>query len=83
MIDIKLIRENPELVKENIKKKFQEHKLHLVDEAIALDKSFRETKTKGDTLRNKKNELSGQIGLLMRDDKKSEADSLKSEIKNR
>jgi len=80
MIDIKLIRENPELVRENIKKKFQDHKLHLVDEAIELDKSFRETKTKGDTLRNKKNELSGQIGLLMRDSKRSEADSLKSEI---
>lgn len=80
MIDIKLIRENPELVRENIRKKFQDHKLKLVDEVIALDIEFRETKTKGDTLRNKKNELSSKIGLFMREGNKEEADKIKNEI---
>ncbi len=62
MIDIKLIRENPELVKENIKKKFQDHKLVLVDEVVELDKKNREILQKGDTLRANRNKLSEQIG---------------------
>lgn len=61
MIDIKLIRENPELVKENIKKKFQDHKLELVDKVIELDKKSREAILNGDTLRAKRNSLSEQI----------------------
>lgn len=61
MIDIKLIRENPELVKENIKKKFQDHKLELVDKVIELDKRSREAILNGDTLRAKRNSLSEQI----------------------
>ena len=61
MIDIKLIRETPELVKENIKKKFQDYKLELVDKVIELDKKSREAILKGDTLRAKRNSLSEQI----------------------
>jgi len=80
MIDIKLIRENPDLVKENIKKKFQEHKLVVVDEIIELDKQFRECKSKGDNLRALKNKKSSEIGLLMKDGKKEEAEKLKFEI---
>ena len=60
MIDIKLVRENPELVKENIKKKFQDEKLVLVDEVIELDKEFRVSKAKGDELRAEKNKISKQ-----------------------
>lgn len=70
MIDIKLIRENPDLVKENIKKKFQDHKLKLVDEVLELDKKSRETLLNGDTLRAKRNKLSEQVGNLMRERKK-------------
>lgn len=66
MIDIKLIRENPELVKENIKKKFQNYKLELVDKIIELDKKSRETSLKGDNLRANRNKLSEKIGELMR-----------------
>ena len=80
MIDIKLIRENKELVKENIKKKFQDHKLPLVDEVYDLDIQFRETKQEGDNLRSLKNNKSSEIGLLMRNGKKQEAESLKQEI---
>ncbi|MDO5557533.1 MAG: serine--tRNA ligase [Clostridia bacterium] len=80
MIDIKFLRENPELVKENIKKKFQEHKLCLVDEVIELDKKNRETKLKGDELRSSRNTLSNQIGLLMREGKKNEASKIKEEV---
>ena len=65
MIDIKLIRENRDLVKENIKKKFQDEKLGLVDEVYDLDVTMRETQTKKDALKAKKNKLSGEIGLLM------------------
>ena len=57
MIDIKLIRENRDIVKENIKKKFQDEKLHLVDEVYELDKEYRECKSKGDSLRSEKNNL--------------------------
>ena len=62
MIDIKLIRENPDLVKENIKKKFQDHKLVLVDEVKDLDEKNRQVKLKGDELRMQRNSLSSQIG---------------------
>ncbi len=80
MIDIKLIRENKELVKENIKKKFQDEKLPLVDEVFELDKEVREAKLKGDNLRSEKNNLSKSIGALMKDGKKDEADELKKKI---
>ena len=65
MIDIKIIRENPDLVKENIKKKFQDHKLVLVDEVIALDKESRELTLMCDELRMKRNTISKEIGALM------------------
>ena len=80
MIDIKLIRENPELVKENIKKKFQDEKLGLVDEVYEYDKTYREYKLEGDNLRAKRNDLSSQIGGLMREGKKDEAGKIKSEV---
>ena len=80
MIDIKLIRENSELVKENIKKKFQDSKLGIVDEIIDLDKQFRECKLKGDNLRALKNKKSSEIGILMKDGKKEEANEVKGEI---
>ena len=80
MIDIKFLRENPDIVKENIKKKFQEHKLCLVDEVIELDTKNREIKLKGDELRSSRNSLSSQIGLLMRDGKKDEAENIKKEV---
>lgn len=80
MIDIKLIRENKELVKENIIKKFQENKLELVDEIEKLDIAFRQCKVKGDNLRSLKNTKSSEIGLLMREGKKEEAEKIKEEI---
>lgn len=70
MIDIKLIRENKELVKENIKKKFQDKKLVLVDEIYDLDIKYRDAKTKADNLKAEKNKISAQIGNLMREGKK-------------
>ena len=70
MIDIKFLRENPEIVKENIKKKFQNHKLILVDEVLELDKKNRDAKLKGDELRANRNSLSSEIGNLMRNGKK-------------
>ena len=82
MIDITLIRENKELVKENIKKKFQDQKLPLVDEIYDLDLKFREAKQKGDNLRALKNEKSALIGNLMREGKKDEALAIKDEIAN-
>lgn len=82
MIDIKLIRENKELVKENIRKKFQDKKLPLVDEVYDLDIKCREAKLKGDELRALKNEKSSLIGTLMRDGKKDEAEKVKLEVKN-
>ena len=81
MIDIKLIRENPELVKENIKKKFQDHKLVLVDEVIALDKESRELTVMCDELRNKRNSLSKEIGVLMGKGEKEQAEKIKEEVK--
>ena len=80
MIDIKLIRENKDLVKENIKKKFQEHKLVLVDEIYDMDQEYRRCKTEGDNLRSEKNNKSNMIGTLMRDGKKEEAEKIKEEI---
>ncbi|MDH6366833.1 MULTISPECIES: serine--tRNA ligase [unclassified Breznakia] len=80
MIDIKFLRENPEVVKENIKKKFQDSKLPLVDEVIALDKESRETQTRADELRANRNKLSKEIGLLMKDGKRDEAEQVKKDV---
>ncbi len=80
MIDIKLIRENSDLVKENIKKKFQDEKLGLVDEVYEYDKTYREYKAEGDELRAKRNELSASIGALMREGKKDDAEKVKAEV---
>ena len=81
MIDINLIRTNPELVKENIKKKFQDAKLETVDKVIALDLENRAIKAEGDTLRAKRNTLSGTIGGLMKEKKIDEANKVKEEVK--
>ena len=81
MLDIKLVRSNPDLVKENIKKKFQDEKLVLVDEVVALDKEYRSTKTKCDELRAKRNSMSKQIGGLMGKGMKEEAEGVKNEVK--
>ncbi len=80
MIDINLIRENKDLVKENIKKKFQLHKLSLVDDIYDLDINFRKVKTEADNLRGEKNTLSDSIGFLMRESKKEEVDDIKLKI---
>ena len=80
MIDIKLIRENRDLVKENIKKKFQDEKLPLVDEVYDLDIKVREAQTKADNLKADKNKMSGEIGKLMKDKKIDEANKIKEEI---
>jgi seryl-tRNA synthetase len=81
MLDIKLIRTNPELVKENIKKKFQDEKLVLVDEVLAMDKEYREAKTRADELRAKRNKMSKEIGGLMAKGQKEEAEKIKAEVK--
>jgi len=80
MIDIKFLRENKEIVKENIRKKFQDKKLPLVDEVVELDIKNREYKQTGDELRKERNEISGQIGALMRDKKIDEANALKAKV---
>ena len=80
MIDIKFLRENPDIVKENIKKKFQDYKLPLVDEVIDFDKKYREATLKGDELRSQRNSLSSQIGMLMKNGKKDEAEKIKAEV---
>ncbi len=80
MIDIKLIRENRDVVKENIKKKFQDEKLPLVDEIYEMDIKVREAQTKADTLKADKNKMSGEIGKLMKDKKIDEANKIKEEI---
>ena len=82
MIDIKLIRENDVLVKENIKKKFQDEKLVLVDEVKQADIHERELKKEGDDLRSRKNICSGEIGILLKEGKKDEAESAKEEVKS-
>ena len=78
MLDIKFVRANPDAVKENIRKKFQDEKLPLVDEVIAFDEEYREAKTKADTLRGERNALSKQIGGLMAQGKKDEAEQVKA-----
>ena len=80
MIDIKLIRTNPELVKENIRKKFQDEKIELVDKVIELDKKFRETKLECDNLRNMRNVKSKEIGGFMKQGQKDEAEKVKAEV---
>ena len=80
MIDIKFLRENPEVVKENIRKKFQDHKLALVDEVIALDAQARKTQQEADNLRADRNRLSKQIGALMGQGKKEEAEEIKKQV---
>ena len=80
MIDIKLIRENPDLVKENMKKKFQEHKICLVDNVLNLDSKKREIKNNIDNLRMERNNLSSQIGALMKENRKSDAENMKSKV---
>ena len=80
MLDIKFIRSNPDLVKENIKKKFQDEKLPLVDQAIAYDEEMRQAKTRGDELRNNRNVVSKQIGQLMKEGKKAEAEEAKKKV---
>ena len=81
MIDINLIRTNPELVKENIRRKFQDHKLPLVDEVIALDTKRRALIAEGDALRAARNTLSKQVGALMKEGKKEEAEAVKAQVK--
>ena len=76
MIDIKLLRENPEAVKENIKKKFQDHKLVLVDEVLELDGKNRAAIQRGNDARKERNDISGRIGKLMREGKKDEAEEI-------
>ena len=79
MIDIKFLRENPDIVKENMKKKFQDGKLPLVDEVIALDAESRKAKQEADDLRANRNKISKEIGVLMSQGKKQEAEEKKAE----
>ncbi|MGN1134233.1 MAG: serine--tRNA ligase [Oscillospiraceae bacterium] len=81
MLDIKLIRTNPELVKQNIKNKFQDEKIKLVDEVLELDTEYRAAKTKADELRSQRNKMSKQIGGLMAKGEKDEAEKVKAEVK--
>lgn len=80
MIDIKFLRENPEVVKENIRKKFQDSKLELVDEVISLDAQGRKTQKEADDLRARRNKISKEIGALMAQGKKEEAEAKKAEV---
>ena len=80
MLDMKFVRENPDIVKENIKKKFQDSKLPLVDEVIALDEESRAAKQEADNLRADRNKLSKQIGALMGQGKKEEAEQVKKQV---
>jgi len=80
MLDLKFVRENPEIVKENIKNKFQDSKLPLVDEVIELDEQNRTAKQEGDALRAERNKLSKQIGALMGQGKKEEAEEMKKNV---
>ncbi len=80
MLDIKFVRANPDIVKENIKKKFQDDKLPLVDEVIAYDKELREAKTRVEYLRSQRNTISKQIGMLMGQGKKEEAEEAKKQV---
>jgi len=80
MIDIKLLRTNPDIIKENIKKKFQDEKIAIVDEVIELDKKLRDTIAEVDSLRNQRNVTSKKIGGLMAQGKKEEAEAAKAEV---
>ena len=80
MLDIKFVRSNPDVVKENIKKKFQDEKLPLVDEVLELDKRNREIKQEVEALRADKNKISKQIGACMAQGKKEEAEELKKQV---
>ena len=80
MLDIKFVRENPDVVKENIKKKFQDAKLPLVDEVIELDRTYRAGKTEADSIRASRNKLSKQIGALMAQGKRDEAEAVKAQV---
>ena len=80
MLDIKFLRENPEIVKQNIRNKFQDRKLPLVDEVIELDKRNREIKQEVEALRAERNKLSKQIGGLMAQGKKDEAQAVKEKV---
>ena len=80
MLDIKFVRENPDIVKENIKKKFEDHKLPMVDEVIELDKEVRSAQQEGDEIRAERNALSKQIGALMKEGKKEEAEEVKAKV---
>ena len=80
MLDMKFVRENPEIVKQNIKNKFQDHKLPLVDEVIELDREARETQQKADALRAGRNSDSKMIGALMKEGKKDEAEEMKKKV---
>ena len=80
MLDIKFVRENPDIVKENIKKKFQDEKLELVDKVITLDKKTRELKMNGDNLRSERKKISEEIGKLFKDGKKEEAELSKQKV---
>ena len=80
MLDIKFVRANPDIVKENIKKKFQDEKLPLVDEVISLDQKIRQLKQEGDELRKERNTTSSQIGILMREKKLDEVDEKRKEL---
>ena len=80
MLDIKFLRTNPDIVKQNIKNKFQDEKLPLVDQVIELDKEFRESKTRAEALRANRNKVSKQIGALMAQGKKEEAEEVKKQV---
>ena len=80
MLDIKFVRENPEMVKQNIRNKFQDSKLPLVDEVIALDRENRDIKGEVEALRAKRNRVSKEIGKLMKEGKRDEAESVKAEM---
>ena len=80
MLDIKFVRENPDIVKENIRKKFQDEKLPLVDEVVAFDREFRDAKAQGDALRNKRKVVSKEIGGLMGRGLREEAEQKKAEV---
>ena len=80
MLDLKFVRENPDIVKQNIKNKFQDKKLPLVDEVIKLDEEARATKQEADNLRAEKNKISKQIGGLMAQGKKEEAEEVKKQV---
>ena len=82
MIDINFLRNNPEVVKENIKKKFQMHKIAYVDTVLELDERNRDLKKEGDDLRAMRNKLSGEIGKLMREKRVNEANELKQQVVN-